>query len=205
MDCERIPDTLFEEPDASPDGAPANLRTHLLGCAQCRRIHESLQRGRTLLRSLPPVPVTENFFESLQSRIHAIEERGLRRRRRARVAGRFALAGAAAVASFLVLSDTLDRRDEAPRALASTEAAEGTMLPSSSSSLARPFAGLAAVEAFDARGLFSLPAEEQRRLMPLTWRDTGREAGVVLVATPSLSFAAPPAAFRFVSASSSSR
>lgn len=47
---------------------------HLAECAECRRYHDVVAQGSTILRSMPPVVVADDFFPRLQHRIYHLED-----------------------------------------------------------------------------------------------------------------------------------
>jgi anti-sigma factor RsiW len=47
---------------------------HLVQCPECRRYVEIVDRGRELLRSCPPVPVSGDFRDRLQHRLYHVDD-----------------------------------------------------------------------------------------------------------------------------------
>jgi len=226
MICERVQEELAEQREADL-ALPPHLRRHLEDCPACRRFHESLSRGRAILRSLPAVPVSHDFFDGLQGRIDRLDRR-LTLRRRGVAAGRAAIAGAlAAVLVSLLVPSALQRAAFRGR---SAPDSRGSFSGPPAVSVLRPFSALAELRE---GSLFAGPADlSARPLEPAADRldpallgllPAGTRAGLdpappagpvqayrrrpvpegrqpVLVATPSWTFAAPPVAFQFLNA-----
>ncbi len=226
MDCERYLEELGEEREGGV--LPVHLRAHLEACPACSRLHDSLRRGRAILRSLPTVPVSDHFIEGLEQRIERWQTRRRLARRAAGAAGRFAVAGAVAALVYLLAPAFAGRLNAPGHGQRAGERVAG--LPAVT--VLRPLSRLAG----RAEGsLFAGPADfepEREALAPpaapavplarlISARVAGNGEGAeaptssavlyrrqavpgapqpVLVTTPSWTFAAPPVAFHFVSA-----
>jgi anti-sigma factor RsiW len=225
MDCERYLEELGEELQGGVP--PVQLRTHLESCPACKRFHDSLRRGRAILRSIPDIPVSNRFVDRLEQRIHRRETRRRVARRAVGAVGRFAIAGAVVAVVYLLapaFAGRLTGPGHQPRL-----GERGMGLPAVA--VLRPLSRLAgSAEA----SLFAGPADFEpekggpastAQAVPFTrlisagvaWSGAGaqtwpssaalyrRQASPgapqpVLVTTPSWTFAAPPASFHFVSA-----
>jgi hypothetical protein len=222
MDCERYLEELGEERE---DGVlPLHLHAHLGSCPACRRLDDGLRRGRAILRSLPEIPVSARFIARLEQRIDRRETRRRIARRAAGAAGRFAVAGAVAALVYLLapaFAGRLTGPGHPPRAgeRAVGPPAVAVLRPLSrlaGSAEASLFAGPADFE--PERGALAPPVPFTRLIStaaagsgeggqtslsvagPYRRQATPGAPQPVLVTTPSWTFAAPPAAFHFVSA-----
>jgi hypothetical protein len=230
MDCERHLEELVEEPE---DGVlPVHVREHLASCLDCRRLHQSMRRGRAILRSLPSVPVSDRFVHGVERRIERLETRRRVARSVAGAAGRFAVAGAVAALVYLLAPAFAGRLIGPGRPAAPGHRLAGLPAVTVLRPLSR-FAGSAEASLFAGptdltpdRETLASPAESAAPFTRLiAAHATGTAEGVapttsnatgyrrqpapgapqpILVTTPSWTFAAPPAAFHFVSARSRS-
>jgi hypothetical protein len=224
MDCDRYLEELLEEPE---DGIPsAHLLRHLDACLECRRLHQSLRRGRAILRSLPVVPVSDRFVQGVERRVERLESRRRLTRRVAGTAGRFAVAGAVAALVYLLAPAFAGRLNGPGRPGASGPRVAGLPAVTVLRPLSR-FAGSAEASLFagpaglaterDGLGSNAASAAPFTRLIAAHAGVAGDADGAatasavyrrervpgapqpVLITTPSWTFAAPPVAFHFVS------
>jgi hypothetical protein len=223
MDCERFFDSLTDDAGSGDSTARNLLHDHLDACPGCRRTHAVLQRGRAVLRSLPPLPAPDNFFERLQQRIDAFEARRRARAGRLRLAARWGSAGAAALAAFLMISVALGSLDElggllkgarsGDSATSGDDAATFAGAATPFVSVVRPLAALVGSDGGAFEGLSSEVAGPHPDGWPGLYRLAATQANAggyslrpaagvqpVLYATPSLTFDASPVAFGFVAA-----
>lgn len=220
MDCESVLGSLGDdEADAEDLCAARHRRDHLEACPTCRHLHEGLQRGREILRSLPAVDVSADFLQSLQLRIEALEKSRRARRRRIALAGRLGAVAAAAALALLLIPPGPGRLDLLPGWLES----EGSRTGASPAGARL----LQAVDAAGSSGALETGGGEAGMLFARVpqpalagWYDLiaavregavtyGRPAASgrlqpLLYAAPSWTFAAAPASFHFVSATARS-
>ena len=222
MDCERCLEELAEERGEGV-ALPAHAREHLEICPTCRRIEVGLRRGLAILHSLPVLPPSDSFFDGLQRRIDRIETRRRLVRRAADTAGRFAVAGAVAALVYLLAPafagrlGLIDRTEEGAAARLGGLPAVTVLRPFSRLAGAQegslfagsvdgdvgpgdpgpvvPWAGLLVARV--AREAWTGEVADAPRYR---WQTAPDASQPVLVATPSWTFAATPAAFHFVSA-----
>lgn len=80
-----------------PPDDRASFRSHLEECGSCERYHRVVRRGVTLLRSLPPQPLRDDFRDRLRHSLYTIEEeQRIRRQRPSAASGGGAMAVVAA-------------------------------------------------------------------------------------------------------------
>ncbi|HEY7461188.1 MAG TPA: hypothetical protein VIC59_04875 [Gemmatimonadota bacterium] len=221
MDCERCLEELAEERGEGV-ALPAHVREHLENCPACRRIEVGLRRGLAILHSLPVLPGSDSFFDSLQRRIDRLEARRRLVRSAAGTAGRFAVAGAVAALVYLLAPAFAGRLG----LIGPPE--DGARLGLPAVTVLRPFSRLAGVQegslfagSVDAglgpgdpgavvpwAGLIVERVAREARTgaaadddtLRYRWQIAPDESQPVLVATPSWTFSATPTSFRFVSA-----
>ena len=75
MTCSEFQDRFSDYYDGTGDSSfLGDADAHLAACADCRRYHAVLAQGSAILRSAPPLVVSEDFFGRLQHRIYHLEE-----------------------------------------------------------------------------------------------------------------------------------
>jgi hypothetical protein len=75
MTCSDFQDRFSDYYDGTGDPSLVGAAdAHLASCADCRRYHAAVAEGVRVLRSLPPVTVSEDFFPRLQHRIFHLED-----------------------------------------------------------------------------------------------------------------------------------
>jgi hypothetical protein len=210
MDCERSLDDCADESEDG-DVASVPVRRHLETCPDCARLERSWRHARPLLRSLPHLPISDDFFPRLQVRIEAFEARR-RRRRRAAYVSATAAAGLLLIGGFALLNGMRRMPDAAEPGPAARLLAISERYGSSLWGTA-PAEGVTGREAPDREiwvlGESFAPAARSQlsRLAPLLidpLRETRQEMAVyrqpVVYAAPSWTVTAAPVSLRFVAA-----
>lgn len=76
MDCTEFLSSFTDYRDGLlAPAAEERLERHLQECASCRRYRKTVEEGVVVLRSLPTLPVPDDFRPRLQHRIYHLEDR----------------------------------------------------------------------------------------------------------------------------------
>ncbi len=75
MECSDFRDGFSDYFDGTAEPSfVGEADAHLAACESCRRYQDVMARGAELLKGMPPVAVSEDFFPRLQHRIYHIED-----------------------------------------------------------------------------------------------------------------------------------
>ena len=75
MTCSEFHGRFSEYYDGTAESAFLGAAdAHVAACADCRRYHEIVARGAAILRTAPPVSVSDDFFPRLRHRIYHLED-----------------------------------------------------------------------------------------------------------------------------------
>ena len=75
MTCSEFHDRFSDYYDGTAEPSlVGDVEAHLENCAECRHFHAAVVEGGKVLRTLPPVTVSEDFFPRLQHRIFHLED-----------------------------------------------------------------------------------------------------------------------------------
>jgi anti-sigma factor RsiW len=75
MDCSKLIASFTDYVDGSaPSPVVRAMEAHLAHCESCRRYRAVLEHGSSLLQSLPPAEMREDFAPRLQHRLYHVQE-----------------------------------------------------------------------------------------------------------------------------------